>query len=293
MLSGIYWTFPPIFADAESVVSRAVEARRPVQTASLDGATQAEALSFDTLPDIQLTPSIRAHRKTIEMLEAGVARLNAVSGYTAEFAKTEVVSGSLTDPQTMRLKLRHEPFSVYMKWTEGSPGQELLYVEGQQDGEMIVRPGGLRGRFLGAIKLDPTGTLALSESRHPVTQIGLLHLSKKILDYRYDEAGWTSGYTCTEDSATVGDRPCRRFTIVYDSPTVRADYRKSVIWIDEELQLATKIENYGWPAEDYASDRVDSETLLESYRYTNINLDSHLAAVDFTAANEDYGLRRR
>ena len=37
----------------------------------------------------------------------------------------------------------------------------------------------------------------------------------------------------------------------------------------------------------------DEETLLERYGYTNINLDTQLAAMDFDVANGEYGLRRR
>jgi hypothetical protein len=288
LLTGVYWTFPPIFADAERFDS-AVEAVRPrplVRTASLDE---------PTLPDLPVvTPSITAHRRSIELLERGLKRLQSVTGYVADFRKKEVVGGAMTEPQMMRLKLRHEPFSVYMKWTEGNPGQELLYVEGQNNGEMIVRPGGLKGRILGAIKLNPNGTLAMSESRHPITEVGLLELCQKVLEYRYNESSWIDGYTCTEDSAEFDGRPCYRFTIVYDSPEKRPDYRKSVVWIDREQLYVCKVENYSWPGDaSIPAARLDAETLVESYSYANIDFETQLAAVDFSTANETYGLRRR
>lgn len=284
MLSGIYFAFPPIFAEAEFAQNSVVDPPPHVRTVSLDSAS---------LPDVPMTPSIQAHRTSMRLLEDGVRRLRAVTGYTAEFTKQEVVSGKLTDLQTMQIKLRHEPFSVYMKWTEANLGQEVLYVEGQNDGEMIVRPAGLKGRILGAIKLNPNGAMAMSESRHPVTEVGLLRLCEKILDYRYDEADWSTGYVCTEEPAEVDGRPCRRFTIEYESPKFRPDYRKSVIWIDEELSVVSKIENFGWSDSNLTGKQLDEESLLESYTYENINLDTQLAAVDFNAANEAYGLKRR
>lgn len=284
MLSGIYFAFPPIFAEAEFAQKPLVEPPPHMRTASLDS---------QSLPDIPLTPSIEAHRSSIKLLEDGVRRLRTVTGYTVDFTKQEVVSGRLTDLQTTRMKLRHEPFSVYMKWTHGNQGQEVLYVEGQNDGEMIVRPAGLKGRILGAIKLDPNGAMAMSESRHPITEVGLLRLAEKILDYRYSEAGWKSGYECFEDTGEVDGRPCRRFTIVYESPQLRPEYRKSVIWIDNEFSIVSKIKNYGWTDEQLTGKQLDEETLLESYTYENINLDTQLAAIDFNAANEAYGLKRR
>jgi len=287
MLTGIYWSFPPIFADAEPVASRAINAPALVRTASLDDAVPRE------LPDVRFTPAIEVHRRSIALLEEGIRRLERLPGYTAEFSKQEVVDGELTDSQKMTLKLRHEPFSVYMKWTEGKPGQELLYVDGKNDGEMIVKPGGWKGRVLGTLKLDPNGSMALSESRHPVTEVGLVNLAKTILDYRYDEADWTEGYDCRYDRTEIDGRPCHRFTIVYDSPQDRPEYRKSVVCLDREWLAVTYIENYGWPAEDIPADRLDEETLVERYAYTDINLDTQLAAMDFDAANGKYGLRRR
>nr|MDQ3332325.1 DUF1571 domain-containing protein [Planctomycetota bacterium] len=271
--------------DSAMHATSVLPANELARTASIDSST---------LPDIPITPSIAAHRRSILLLEEGVRKLQGVSGYTARFSKKEVVGGTLTESQTMRLKLRHAPFSVYMKWIEGKPGQEALYVDGEHDGEMIVRPGGLKGRILGAIKLNPTGTMAMSESRHPITEVGLLRLSQKILDSRYNESSWTSGYRCFEEAAEVDGRPCCCFTIVYDSPERRADYRKSVIWIDQEQLVVTKIENYGWPGEENIPPaRLDAETLIEAYSYTSIDFDTQLAAIDFNTANDAYGLRRR
>ena len=71
------------------------------------------------------------------------------------------------------------------------------------------------------------------------------------------------------------------------------DYRKSVIYIDRELSTVTRVDNYGWPSENLPADRLDEETLLESYSYTDINLGTQLATADFSAANAEYGLRRR
>ena len=69
MLSGIYWTFPPIFADADATATRTVQTATPVKTASL---TAVDLTSTRSLPDIPLTPSIEAHRRSITLLEEGV-----------------------------------------------------------------------------------------------------------------------------------------------------------------------------------------------------------------------------
>lgn len=288
MLSAIYWTFPPIFADVEPTTRVAMKPAGLVRTASLDLDDAPRVL-----PNVPMTPSVQTHRKSIGLLEEGLRRLKRIPGYTAELTRQELVGGEMGERETMRLKLRHAPFSIYMKWTEGKPGQELLYVDGQNDGEMIVRPGGWKGRVLGPLKLNPNGQMALSESRHPVTEVGLARLAEQILDYRYEEAAWDGGYVCTEDEAEVDGRPCYRFTMVYDLPQFNSEYRKSLVYIDREWLAVTKIENYGWPSGHVPADKLDEETLVEAYCYTDINLGTQLAAMDFNAANGDYSLRRR
>ena len=283
LLSGVYFAFPPIFADGERV-QRPVVAQQPAEPGG--------PIEFQPLPDIPMTPSITAHRRSIELLEESVRRLREIPGYTANFTKEEVVGGEATGPQTMRLKLRHAPYSIYLRWVEGKPGQELLFVEGKNDGKMIVRAGGLKG-ILGAIKLDVDGRMARNNARHPVTEMGLLKLATSVLEYRYREASWTSGYRCVESEDLIDERPCHCFTLVYDSPEQSPEYRKSKLWIDKEFLVITKICNFGWPEEKIAASEIDEKTKLEEYTYTNLNFHPSLVATDFSAANDHYRLQRR
>ena len=73
------------------------------------------------------------------LLEKGCRLLDTVPDYTATFSKQEYVGGSLSDNQVINLKCRHQPFSVYMKWVVGDKGQELLYVDGENDQKMLVK----------------------------------------------------------------------------------------------------------------------------------------------------------
>ncbi len=56
----------------------------------------------------------------LALLELARYKLKSFPDYTCTFTKQERVDGQdLSDVQTMQLKLRHQPFSVYMKWEEG------------------------------------------------------------------------------------------------------------------------------------------------------------------------------
>ena len=103
------------------------------------------------------------------LLERGQLRFADIPTYTATFHKRERIDGELQDLEVTRIKVRHEPFSVYMKWIVGDKGQELLYVDGENDDKILVKLGGLKGRLLPAVKVDPYGSQAKSQSRHPIT----------------------------------------------------------------------------------------------------------------------------
>ncbi len=69
-----------------------------------------------------------------------------------------------------------------MKWTEGDKGRQLIYVNGQNDDQVLVQLGGIAGRLAGTVALKPDDSRILAESRYPATCAGLLELTKKIID---------------------------------------------------------------------------------------------------------------
>ena len=54
--------------------------------------------------------------------------------YKRWYEREERIDGEMKEPQQMELKLRHAPFSVYMKWLNGDKGRELLYTANENDG---------------------------------------------------------------------------------------------------------------------------------------------------------------
>ncbi len=99
------------------------------------------------------------------LLQKGLAQFSKIPDYQCNFTKQERIGGDLSKVQQISLKMRHEPLSIYMKWRSGETGQQVIYVEGQNDGKMLVKAGGLKGR-LGTLSLDPNSALAMSQSRH-------------------------------------------------------------------------------------------------------------------------------
>lgn len=229
---------------------------------------------------------------SVTMLQRGCEKFEHVSDYTATLYKQERIGGELLEGNTMTMKLRHEPFSVYMKWLDGDRGRQLIYVDGQNDGNMLIQLGGVKGRLLGTLRINPTGSQAMAESRYPVTGAGLLHLAQKVLEYRKLDLERGTGVHCEmHDNQELNGRPCYVFVTTYDSPEFSETYRKAVLYIDKELSMPICVRNYTW-AVDANPETIDDETLIEFYSYSDVEIEQQLADADFDRGNKKYRMRR-
>lgn len=249
--------------------------------------------------DESLTPEQRSElnlTKKIDLLKKGIAFLQATPDYTAQFTKRELVNGELLDEQTMAIKVRHEPFSIYLKWLDYDAGREVMYVDGVNDGKMIVHSGtGWKSR-LPAILMEPDSTLALQEARYPVTRAGMLALADTIVSFNQKDLEAKSFAHCHHlEDQMVGDRSCHCFVLEYKDRTANSDYRKSMTLIDKEWGIPLYIKNFGWPTDDakLPEEELDELTLLEHYVYSDVKFRAALTHLDFDHANEDYRLSRQ
>ncbi len=99
-----------------------------------------------------LAPAIRYTEKSL-------ARVQALPCYEATFDKREIIGRSVVN-QKMKIKIRHEPFSVYLYFQEPSAGREVLYVEGKNNGKLIAHESGLLS-LAGSMELAPTDPLVM------------------------------------------------------------------------------------------------------------------------------------
>lgn len=245
----------------------------------------------------QQSPDVLSGRWALLMqkmiLEKGKATFGQVSDYTATLHKQERLGSSLGDVQTVKVKLRHEPFSVYMKWLTYDKGRELIFVEGENDGKMLVQPGGWKGRLTGTLALEPNGRMAMSESRHPPSEAGLVRLADTLLKYNRQNLKSHRGWTCEmHDNQNFQGRECYVFITTYDNPKVSETYRKSIQYVDKELSLPIVVKNYTWDSEA-DPENIDEITLIESYTWTDIRVDQRLANADFDETNSSYRFQKR
>ncbi|MCA9093236.1 MAG: DUF1571 domain-containing protein [Planctomycetaceae bacterium] len=254
----------------------------------------------------------------LALLKDGLDLLQKSPSYTATFLKQEKIGRKPLDHlQTIEMKLRHEPFSVYMKWLTVKEGQEVLFVEGELNDRMLVKKGGMLSR-MPSVKLAPDSPLALNESRHPVTDAGILRLTEKLMKFRTEDLARIEKVKCEFiPGQSIAGRKCYCFDVTYSDPETEPLYRKSLTWIDEELSIPVCVKNYTWEngaqaAEDEEEEEVveddesseagdmladaatpEDPTLIEFYTFTDIAFEKQTDPHSFDAANKDYSFKRQ
>ncbi len=234
--------------------------------------------------------------RVLDLLKSGRERFGRIPSYNAIFNKRERIGAEVSDLSTLEIKVRHQPFAVYLKVLEGhSLGREVLYVDGENDGSMLVRMGGLKGRLIPALKIDATGSIAMNESRYPITKAGILGLTESMIAHREMElANQVYAHARQEADGVVDGRPCAVYSFLFDNAERSPDYRKSIQYLDRQWNVPLQVENYGWPepGQHLEGAALDEGTLIEYYKYSNIVADGHLTDDDFSPSNPEYRFRR-
>ncbi|QDV34758.1 DUF1571 domain-containing protein [Tautonia plasticadhaerens] len=176
-----------------------------------------------------------AKRLLLDALAGLVERLERHDGYSAVIRRQERVGGRLLAEQTLRMKVRHRPASIYVRNIGVQDGFEVIFVEGLRDGKLIHHSGGLAGRLLPVLELSPRSPLAMSQSRFPITEAGLLSAARMlrddcrrdlgepgasiVLDRLVDPEGHTRYRSRLRYDAPAPGRPFSRVEVLYDPGT--------------------------------------------------------------------------
>lgn len=200
-----------------------------------------------------------------------------VTSYTAIFHKQQRVDGTLQPGETILLKCRRTPFSLYMKWIQPPhEGSELLYVAGWNEDRARAHRGGIL-RFI-TFNLDPRHPGLMENNLRPVTSTGVGFLLETVAtNVRKAIEGGELTF-----AARGGEKVFGRNTRVLEMtfPKSRAadyDGHRFVINQDAESRMLLRIRVYdrdGW--------------LVEHYGYENLVLNAPLADADFDPKNPAY-----
>lgn len=222
----------------------------------------------------QLLPVLRAVKSSQEEIDRNVR------DYSCTLVKQERVDGELGEKQHILLKVMHQPFSVYMSFLQPYAGREVVYVAGQNDGNLVVLEAGFK-RVLGKMNLDPQGTLAMRGQKHPITDVGMRNLTAKLTKMWEAETKFDECEVTSNADTHVAGRAATMVQVVHPIP--RQDYFRfhaARLFFDNELKIPIHFDAYLWP-EQAGGD----PPLEESYTYTNLKRNNGFTAREFDTKN--------
>ena len=231
-----------------------------------------------------------AKRFLLAYLKRVGQELEAVDSYTALFHKQERIAGKLGPTTTMRMKVRHRPFSVYFKNVEPLAGREVLFVEGKHDDKLIVHNNDISALLVPRLAVDPTGRPALADNRHPITEAGLANLVGKLTHFRKMDIEDEDARTILDRSTDDDGHTWYRSVHLHTQRNPERPFERIEVLYDPETRLPHQITSYDWPITE---GRVDVDRLAEKYTYDEVKLGLGLGEEDFSTANPEYNFQRK
>ncbi|PQO42240.1 DUF1571 domain-containing protein [Blastopirellula marina] len=236
-----------------------------------------------------LAPALRLAERGLEKIN------NEYRDYHCTLVKREQINGKLSDQEMIYTKIRHEqtdragnlvnPFGVYMYFLKPSSvkGREVLYVKGQNNGNLMAHEGGALLKHV-TVSLDPNGALAMRGNRYPITEVGiknlivrLIEVAKEDMQYGECEVKFHNG------TARINGRVCTAIEVIHPVPRKNFRFHKAHIFIDDELQIPIRYASWEWPSKPGAE-----PPMLEEYTYMNMELNKGFSDADFDPANDKY-----
>jgi hypothetical protein len=221
----------------------------------------------------------------IRWAKVALAEFDKIQDYSATMVKRERIDGVLNPHEYMFIKVRTQPFSVYMYFLAPAKvkGQEALYVTGQNDGNLLAHPNGLRHKLIGTVQLKPDSMLAMAGNRYPITQLGIRRLTERLIEVGEHDMKFGECEVKMLQGAKINGRDCTCIQVVH--PTRRPDFifNMARIFVDNQLNLPIRYEAYEWP-----KDPGGQPELIEEYTYLNLKLNNGYTDKDFDPKNPNY-----
>jgi hypothetical protein len=117
------------------------------------------------------------------LYQRAASTYSSVDSYIVRLRRREEVNGKAKPEETLLVKFRKNPWSIYFKWLgPAAQGREVLFVNGRFDnklhtllaaGDVPLMPAGRQMSF------DPDSPLVRGSSRHSIREAGVGHLIEK------------------------------------------------------------------------------------------------------------------
>ena len=264
------------------------------------GLASDEPIQAPSAPDLKpiaspgvLWPSMRlegaqAKKVVLDALLVATNRLSRLPSYTATLRKQERIKGKLGPVQTLSMKVRNHPFALYFKFLSPQAGKEVVYAEGHHDNKLIAHSGGVARLLVPRLAVAPDHPLALADSRHPVTEAGLVNLVERLLKFRRLDLTDNDAETVLDRVTDSSGYEWLRSIHLHSIPNVSRPFARIEVLYEPDTFFPMQIRNFDWPEQGHASELL----LAEEYIYENVDFACQLSALDFDPANPNYAFHR-
>jgi hypothetical protein len=234
----------------------------PVSTASTSPAGNSSA-----------QPAAQPMDYPLRLIAEARQSIQGIRDYTCLFVKQERLRGQLQPENLIDMKVRNQPFSVYLRWLkpQNLVGQEACYVTGANNGMLRVHATGIAGS-VGFMSVEPTDARVMQNNRHPITDAGIGRLIEK-----YGQR-WEMERQLNKTQVRIGEfdynqRRCVRVETIHpDNSSGRFYTYRSLVYFDKGTHLPIRVESYDWPKQGGPA----GGELIESYSYANLRLNPGL-----------------
>ena len=192
-----------------------------------------------------------------------------VRDYSCLFVKQERIGGQLGAENLIDMRVRAQPFSVYLHWLGPAnlKGQEACYVAGANNGQLRVHSTGIAGA-IGFVSVSPTDPRVMQNNRHPITDAGIGHLID-IYGQRWELERRLGKTTVRVGEFQYNQKRCVRVELIRPDNHGGQFYSyRTLMYFDKTTHLPIRVESYDWPKQG----SPPGGELFESYSYANLKL---------------------
>jgi hypothetical protein len=234
--------------------------------------------------DLTQRPGEHPLMPALRVAQEGMKKIDAeIHDYSAMLYKQERINGVLYDQEVAYVKVRHQPFGVYMFFLKPHKGRECLYnspLDGTK-GKLIAMDCGWKRKF-GPLPIDPEGRLAMNGQKYPIMKLGVRMLTQELVDVATNDAQFGECEVTTRPSKING-RDVTLIEVIHPTPRQNFRFHKAEVFIDNELHVPIRYAAYLWP-----KNPGDPPPLEESYTYINLKVNNGFGAMDFDQENPEY-----
>jgi hypothetical protein len=213
--------------------------------------------------------------------EKGLPAIEKLKDYSATLVRRERIRGKLSKYEYVFVKIRHQPFSVYVRFLSPASvkGQEVVYVAGQNQGNLWAHAAHTPMK----VSLNPQGMVAMTGRHYPLTEIGLVNLVRRLAEVGREDIRYGECEVKYSTGAKVNQRVCTVIQVLHPVPRDAFRFHLARIFVDDELKMPIRYESYDWPTEPGGEPR-----LIEEYSYLDLKLNNGFTDLDFSTQNPDY-----